>query len=56
MESYKGIGRKARKEMIRRWKQSGKKTSLKEWARSAGVGDEADVWLKAKLLRQFKKR
>lgn len=47
-EGYKGLGRKARREMVRRWKQSGSGMSLKQWAQSQGVGDAADVWLKAK--------
>lgn len=47
-EGYKGIGRKARRNMVRRWKTSGTSLSLKEWAREQGVGDEAESWLKAK--------
>jgi hypothetical protein len=47
-EGYKGIGRAARREMIRRWKASGSKSSLKQWACKQGVGDAADVWFKAK--------
>lgn len=50
-EGYKGIGRAARREMIRRWKATGRKTSLKQWARKQGVGDSADVWVKAKTGR-----
>jgi hypothetical protein len=47
-EGYKGIGKKARRSMVRRWKKSGTDQSLKEWARKQGIGDEAESWLKAK--------
>jgi hypothetical protein len=48
MEGYKGIGRASRRAMIRQWKASGKKLSLKVWARQQGVGDAATVWAQAK--------
>lgn len=47
-EGYKGIGRAARRVMIRRWKREGKGLSLKQWARKQGVGDVANVWAHAK--------
>lgn len=47
-EGYKGIGRAARRAIVRRWKSSGTSLSLKQWARQQGVGDAADVWIKAK--------
>ncbi len=47
-EGYKGIGRTARREMIRKWKAEGCKMSIKQWARKQGVGDAVDVWVKAK--------
>lgn len=47
-EDYKGVGRKDRRSMIKRWKDSGSKLSLKQWARKQGVGDVADVWLRSK--------
>lgn len=50
-EGYKGIGRRARQQMIRRWKASGKSKSLKEWAKSQDVGDAAKVWVQAKRAK-----
>ncbi len=47
-EGYKGIGRAARRLMIRQWKASGQKLSLKAWAKQQGVGDAALVWVQAK--------
>lgn len=47
-EGYKGVGRTVRREIVRRWKSSGTSLSLKRWARQQGVGDAADVWLRAK--------
>lgn len=49
-EGYKGIGKKAKREMVRRWRKDGKPQglSLKQWAAKAGVGDAADVWLRVK--------
>ncbi len=47
-EGYKGIGRAARRVMIRQWKASGRKLSLKAWAKQQGVGDAATVWVQAK--------
>jgi hypothetical protein len=49
-EGYKGIGKKAKREMVSRWRKEGKLKglSLKQWAAQAGVGDAADVWLRVK--------
>lgn len=49
-EGYKGLGKKARRDMIKRWREEGKPKglSLKQWAAQTGVGDAADVWLHAK--------
>ncbi len=49
-EGYRGLGRTKRREMLRRWKEEGEPRglSLKEWAREAGVGDAAFVWLETK--------
>jgi len=44
----KGIGRKERQRMIRRWKIEGNGLSLKEWAKQQGVGDAALAWKEAK--------
>ena len=44
-EGYKGIGRRLRRWMLRRWKAEGRGMSLKQWARSALVGDAALAWL-----------
>lgn len=49
-EGYRGLGRQARREMIRRWKKEGSGLSLKDWARAAGVGDAAFVWAEHKRL------
>ncbi len=47
-EGYKGIGRRARRLMIRLWKSEGRGMSLKAWARKAGVGEAAAAWLEHK--------
>jgi hypothetical protein len=49
-EGYKGIGKRAKRDMVRRWRKEGKPQglSLKQWATKAGVGDAADVWLHVK--------
>ncbi len=47
-EGYKGLGRADRRRMKRRWRTEGQGMSLKQWAKHTGVGDAADVWLKAK--------
>ena len=50
LEGFNGIGKKSRRAMIKRWKEEGASQglSLREWARQAGVGDSADVWIKSK--------
>jgi len=50
-ESYSGIGRKDKRWMVKRWKQAGTNLSLKQWAKLQGVGDVADVWIKAKASK-----
>lgn len=48
----KGIGRAARRLMIRQWKEEGGGLSLRAWAaRQHPVGDAAYVWLQAKRKR-----
>ena len=49
-EGYQGLGKVKGREMRRRWKAEGQPRglSLKEWARSTGIGDQAFVWLEAK--------
>ena len=49
-EGYKGLGKRAKRDMVRRWKQEGKPLglSLKQWAAQAGVGDAVNVWLHVK--------
>lgn len=47
-EGYNGVGRKNRRTMIRLWKESGSKLSLKAWAKTASVGDIGFVWLNTK--------
>lgn len=51
LEEYNGIGRKSRRNMIKRWKEEGvpQGLSLKQWAHQTGVGDAADVWIKSKI-------
>jgi hypothetical protein len=48
MEGYRGLGRRERRRMVRRWKTEGRGQSLKEWARRAAVGDAAVAWLENK--------
>lgn len=49
-EAYRGLGASKRRAMIQRWKLEGQPRglSLKAWAREAGVGDAAFVWLETK--------
>jgi len=47
-EGYKGIGRRMRRWMVRRWKAEGRGMSLKQWAQLALVGDAAQSWLQHK--------
>lgn len=47
-ETYKGIGRKQRRLMVRLWKESGTKLSLKAWARTTQLGEVGFVWLQTK--------
>jgi hypothetical protein len=53
MEGYdKGIGRKERRRVVRRWKAEGSGLSLKAWAaKQSPVGDAAYIWLQAKRKR-----
>ena len=48
VEDYSGIGRRARRDMIRRWKQEAPRESLKEWAKRALLGEAAFVWARRK--------
>ena len=49
---FKGIGRVARRQMIKMWKEQGEGLSLKAWARRQNpVGDAAYVWVQAKRKR-----
>ena len=47
-EGFYGIGRRERRNMIRRWKSEGHGMSLKQWARLAQVGEAATAWLETK--------
>jgi hypothetical protein len=47
-EGFCGIGRRERRNMIRRWKSEGHGMSLKQWARLAKVGEAATAWLETK--------
>jgi len=49
-EGYKGLGRRERQRLIRRWKAEGQGRSLKDWARSLStlVGDAAKAWIEHK--------
>jgi hypothetical protein len=47
-EGYRGIGRRERRRMIRRWKAEGRGMSLKQWAANADVGEAALVWIRHK--------
>lgn len=48
MEGYRGLGRRERRRMLRRWKIEGRGQSLKQWARGAVVGEAALAWLASK--------
>ena len=47
-EDFKGVGKRNKRIMLRLWKEQGRGKSLKEWAKSAEVGDVAHVWLRTK--------
>lgn len=51
-EGYKGLGRAARRAMLRRWRKEGKGKSLKAWAKLAQVGDAAVCWLEHKRSKE----
>jgi hypothetical protein len=50
-EGFRGIGRRERQSMVRRWKSEGHGMSLKQWARLGKVGDAATAWLEKKRAR-----
>jgi len=51
-EKSKGLGRRERQRLIRRWKKDGTGLSLKQWAQTnALVGDAAQAWLEQKRGR-----
>ena len=48
-EKSKGLGRRERRRLLRRWKEEGAGLSLKQWAQqNALVGDAAQAWLEQK--------
>lgn len=47
-ETHKGLGRKRRREMVRSWKASGTRLTLKAWAATTQLGEFGFVWLQAK--------
>ena len=47
-EAFRGLGRKERRRMKKRWREEGSHESLKEWAKKGQVGDAAVVWLERK--------
>jgi hypothetical protein len=51
-EAFRGLGRKERRRMKKRWKEEGGGQSggqsLKEWAKKGGVGDASVAWLENK--------
>jgi hypothetical protein len=47
-ESFRGVGKKMRRVMVKLWKESGSGKSLKAWAADSQVGDAAAVWIASK--------
>lgn len=53
---FVGIGRRHRRLMVQRWKESGTGLSLKAWARTQHpVGDAAYIWWRAKGGKEQRK-
>jgi hypothetical protein len=44
-EASRGLGRKERRRMKKRWKEEGSPLSLKEWAKKGEVGEASVAWL-----------
>lgn len=55
MEGYRGLGRRERRRMLRRWKTEGRGQSLKQWARGAVVGEAGLAWLANKRATETNK-
>ena len=48
-EGFRGIGRKERRRLVKRWRQEGAGLSLKQWAQQNNlVGDAAQAWIESK--------
>jgi hypothetical protein len=49
-EASRGLGRKERRRMKKRWKEEGGQMSLKEWAKKGEVGEASVAWLEHKRV------